>query len=241
MDQVADKITCSTKPHMIVRPSGCTSFDQNVDLVGRKFSRVERNIQYNYGLPYGGAWNPGFPKDPNPNPDLDRGKYIKNCVGIPPPDNLDKHFLYASHNASYVSSKIPRSYLNDANLAVSGDNLVIDDGRVTLNEDSEQGMAIIVHCPPGCTPSSDELPEGNTFYSDNSTICMSAIHDGKIDANVGGFIQITLQRRAFIWEANMGFNNFHIGTLQNGVQSRNISRYEQRLFSIEKLIGRAHV
>lgn len=32
-----------------------------------------------------------------------------------------------------------------------GDNLVIDDYNVYVNEDSEQGMAIIVSCPANCS------------------------------------------------------------------------------------------
>jgi hypothetical protein len=40
--------------------------------IGRKASRVERNVQYNFGYPY--------------ELDKDRGKFIKNCVGIPPHD-----------------------------------------------------------------------------------------------------------------------------------------------------------
>ena len=45
------------------------------------------------------------------------GKYIKNCVGSPPPDTFDKKFL-----------------------ANGGLNLVVDDLRVKVNEDSEQGI-----------------------------------------------------------------------------------------------------
>jgi len=45
------------------------------------------------------------------------GKYIKNCVGSPPADTFDKKFL-----------------------ANGGLNLVVDDLRVKVNEDSEQGI-----------------------------------------------------------------------------------------------------
>jgi hypothetical protein len=100
----------------IVRPSGCTSYDQTIDKTSRKISRVEANIVYNYGPPY---------KD-----DINRGKYIKNCVGSPPPNTLDKRFL-----------------------SLTGDNLVVDDNRVSVNEDSEIGTSIIVKCPSGCQTS----------------------------------------------------------------------------------------
>lgn len=97
MPNVAPTIKCSDRPVDIIRPSGCTGFDQPIDKIGRKVSRVEANVQYNIGVPY--------------LDDLDRGKYIKNCVGVPPLDKLDKHFV-----------------------KLTGDNLVIDDNRTVVNE-----------------------------------------------------------------------------------------------------------
>ena len=82
---------------------------------------------------------------------LDRGKYIKNCVGVPPPDKFDKKFVS------------------------SGLNLVVDDYRVSVNEDSEAGMAIYVNCPAGAWSYWDinqavgtVLVEGTGWYSDES-------------------------------------------------------------------------
>jgi hypothetical protein len=93
---VAQKLTCSTNAQMLVRPSGCTSFEQATDKTGLKISRVEANIQYSYGDPW--------------KSNLDWGKRPKNCVGSPPPDELDKHFVL-----------------------VQGDNLVVDDHLTTIN------------------------------------------------------------------------------------------------------------
>jgi len=219
MERVAESITCTTVPHQIVRPSGCTSFDQNMDKIGRKISRVERNIQYNYGTPY--------------EIDLDRGKYIKNCVGVPPPDKLDKIYLFDKRNA--LNGVLPPEILNDAILYpnITGDNLVIDDSLDLINEDSEQGMAIIVECPSGCSSTTAKL-EGTKWYSDSSSICLAALHDGKI-TDAGGFVQITLQRRAYIWDENYGKNNFDRGSIGKlNLQSTNISFTEQRIFSLEK-------
>ena len=50
------------------------------------------------------------------------GKYIKNCVGSPPADTFDKKFL-----------------------GNGGLNLVVDDLRVKVNEDSEQGIKQCQH------------------------------------------------------------------------------------------------
>ena len=216
MALVAEPVQCTTRPHEIIRPSGCTSFDQAIDKTGRKVSRVEKNIQYNYGTPY--------------KNDLDRGKFIKNCVGVPPPDTLDKHFvLNATAN---VRSVLPEEFWDDSFLETFGDNLVIDDDRVTINEDSEQGMALIVLCPSGCASTADTPLEGNRWYSDNSSICMAAIHDGKL-TNAGGFVQITTQRRAFIWQSNFGANTFDLGTTANSLTSTDIPIHEQRIFNVE--------
>ena len=81
---VSQGLTCSTNAQSLVRPSGCTSFEQILDKTGLKISRVEANIQYNYGDPY--------------RSDPDWGKRPKNCVGSPPPDRLDKRFISDGDN-----------------------------------------------------------------------------------------------------------------------------------------------
>lgn len=190
---VAEHITCAANAAEFIRPSGCTAFDQPVDKIGRKVSRVERNIQYNFGYPN--------------ELDKDKGKYIKNCVGIPPQDLLDKRFVQ-----------------------VTGDNLVIDDLRTSINEDSEQGMAILVSCPAQCDTYSG-LPiilEGTGWYSETSSICTAALHDGQLTSR-GGLVQITLERLDYLVGPLKGHLN---GTLQNGITSLPIPRNTSRVFSI---------
>jgi hypothetical protein len=51
-----------------------------------------------------------------------RGRSIKDCSGSPPPDKLDKHFWN-----------------------IQGDNLVIDDLRVDVKEDTGDSTTIKVH------------------------------------------------------------------------------------------------
>lgn len=187
---VAESIHCYTNAVELIRPSGCTSFDQPYDKIGRKVSRVERNIQYNYGYPY--------------EDDIDKGKYIKNCVGSPPVDIFDKRFI-----------------------DVTGDNLVIDDHRKVINEDSEAGMAILVHCPPSCTSFGSYTVQGNVWYSDISSVCIAAIHDGKLTSD-GGYIQIILERLDFL-NSN---STFRRGTVQHGITSVNIPSTIARVFSI---------
>jgi hypothetical protein len=195
---VAELVTCTTKALELIRPSGCTSYDQPIDKVGRKVTRVEANIQYNFGYPY--------------NKDVDKGKFIKNCVGTPPLDTLDKHYI----------DRAPGN----------GDNLVIDDHRTYVNEDSEQGMAIMIKCPAVCNPNDgNSVVEGTHWYSEGSSICRAAIHDNVLTAAEGGYIQITFQRRAFLWDEDPTFST---GTTNNGVTSTAISESVSRVFSIER-------
>lgn len=187
---VSQSLTCSSKIHQYIRPSGCVSYDMPIDKVGRKVSRVEGNIQYNFGWPY--------ENDPH------RGSFIKNCVGVPPHDKLDKHFV-----------------LTD------GDNLVIDDFRTEVNEDSEQGMSILLTCPAQCQTYSGRI-EGTHWYSDNSSVCLAAVHDGAIGA-AGGIIQVLLERRDYLRRINVTFSH---GSLRHGIQSYAIPESVHRVFSI---------
>lgn len=188
---VAQRLSCSTTAVSLVRPSGCTSFDQAIDAVGMKVSRVEANIQYNYYWPYSNH--------------KDQGKYIKNCVGSPPRDRLQKHFLN-----------------------VSGDNLVIDDLRVSINEDSEQGMAIVVYCPGECLSSSDAFVYGTHWYSEMSSVCLAAIHDGVLN-NTGGYIQLYYERRDYINSTQL---HYVMGSTANGITSFEYPNSTFRVFSI---------
>eukprot|EP00428_Durinskia_dybowskii_P086008 CAMPEP_0170444614 /NCGR_PEP_ID=MMETSP0117_2-20130122/48623_1 /TAXON_ID=400756 /ORGANISM="Durinskia baltica, Strain CSIRO CS-38" /LENGTH=310 /DNA_ID=CAMNT_0010705437 /DNA_START=18 /DNA_END=947 /DNA_ORIENTATION=+ len=190
---VAEAISCAESPVAHIRPSGCTSFDQPVDKIGRKASRVEKNIQYNFGYPY--------------ELDKDKGKYIKNCVGIPPHDKLDKRFV-----------------------DVTGDNLVVDDYRRAINEDSEQGMAILFNCPGTCAGTvSAGLVLGNGWYSETSSVCLAAMHDGQL-TSAGGLVQITLERYDYLLTNNL---TVHLnGTFQHGIRSLPITNDTSRVFSI---------
>eukprot|EP01033_Poteriospumella_lacustris_P007526 gene7527-5412_t len=165
-----------------------------IDKVGRKISRVEGNIQYNYGWPY--------------EKDTSRGMYIKNCVGVPPFDTLDKHFILQE-----------------------GDNLVIDDDRTVVNEDSEQGMTILFTCPAQCVSqaAATDRVYGTKWYADNSSVCLAAIHDGAIEASTGGLIQILLERRDYLKSVNVTYSS---GSYRHGIQSFNVPASVHRVFSI---------
>eukprot|EP00598_Pedospumella_elongata_P012679 CAMPEP_0185006192 /NCGR_PEP_ID=MMETSP1098-20130426/83933_1 /TAXON_ID=89044 /ORGANISM="Spumella elongata, Strain CCAP 955/1" /LENGTH=2045 /DNA_ID=CAMNT_0027534327 /DNA_START=353 /DNA_END=6490 /DNA_ORIENTATION=+ len=188
---VAEDLTCDASPAGYIRPSGCTSFDQPIDKIGRKVSRVERNVQYNFGSPY--------------ELDKDKGKYIKNCVGIPPQDLLDKRFVN-----------------------ITGDNLVIDDYRVAINEDSEQGVSILFNCPRGCGALGAAVLEGTGWYSESSSVCLAAIHDGRL-TNRGGLVQIILERKDYLQGSLI---TSLAGSTRHGLTSKNIPPLTSRVFSI---------
>ena len=151
---VVEELQCLDTITKYMRPSGCTSFDQPIDKTGMKVTRTEANIQYNYGKPYGN--------------NTDMGKFIKECVGVPPFDYLEKRFV-----------------------DVTGDNLVIDDNRYEVNEDSEQGMSLLFHCPKDCnTQVGSATLQGTEWYSQESSICVAAIHAGVVSGLEGGYVRI---------------------------------------------------
>jgi len=105
--QVAQRIGCTTSAVEVLRPSGCSSYDPPVDARDLTVSPAYGNLYYNYA---------DRMEKNHLDGDEPRGRSVRNCVGSPPPDKLDKHFW---------------------NSTLGGDNLVIDDGRVDVNEDTQ--------------------------------------------------------------------------------------------------------
>lgn len=102
------------------------------------------------------------------------------------------------------------------------------------NQDSEQGTAIMVNCPPGCNGDTTVV-EGTHWYSEFSSICRAAMHQGLIDGN-GGFLQINLQRRDYLWILPTIRDNstyIHGSAGANFVTSINMQNNTHRVFSIE--------
>ena len=198
IELTATPLTCEDTGIDLLRPSGCMSYDTPIDDIGRKISHAEGHFLYNNG-------------DPNAHDvHKDHGKYIKNCVGVPPPDVLDKHTLFPA-----------------------GDNLVIDDKRYLVNQDSEEGGIAIVRCPGGCASETAHMIQGNHWYSDDSSVCRAAIHDGIISDETGGFIRVTFQRKYYIDGTG---NMYNSSTTRNNITSEDMSLYEERIFSIEPTV-----
>ena len=97
-------------------------------------------------------------------------------MGSPPPDNLDKMLWNES-----------------------GLNLAIDNGDVDLDEDENAGTTIKVRCPLECV--SDSLIDltvmgnanvrGSLVYTDDSSVCLAAMHAGVVTEHNHGLVQVS--------------------------------------------------
>ena len=192
---VAETVDCSMRFTDVIRPQGCQTYDTPVDERDKTASPVFGNIQYNYL--YRDVESIYDRLDPV-------GRTIPACVGVPPPDQLDK----LAWN-------------------VSG-NLVVDDGRVEVKEDTGDGTTIRVNCIAGCLPSSPSTADvrGSVFYSDDSLICQAAIHAGVI-TNTGGLVLVTLQRG--ILSRNMTAGG---PSLRNAVQTGQVQYDHPRVVTL---------
>ena len=164
-------IQCTDKVGQIFRPSGCSSYNAKIDQHGLKVTHQSGNIQYNY-LYYN--WT---------NIELGEhfiGRNIKDCVGSPPQEQLD------------------RMNWNDS-------TLVIDNGEVNMREDPNEGSLVQVACRANCSNTDfvhgiKLFHQGNPGvylyrYTAESSICMAAIHAGLIKEDTKEtFLDVTLHR-----------------------------------------------
>jgi len=154
------------------------------------------------------------------------GRGVKHCTGSPPIDSFDKKFWNES------STEYPFN-----------ENLVIDDMRTNVREDTNQGTLIKVSCPANCL--SLQQPQWKVYgglrnendnlantsfrgrYGESSSVCGAAIHLGIIVANIGGLVDIQIERGRSI-DSNI------IASFRNGIQSRSLPLGTSRLFSLRK-------
>jgi DNA-binding beta-propeller fold protein YncE len=98
------------------------------------------------------------------------GRVVHDCVGSPPPDILDRAPL------------------------ASGQGKVVGMDVSEVREDTGAGTALTLYCPPGCSLSDGPVLGGPLLYSDESSICATAIQAGVLDPTLGGFVRATLER-----------------------------------------------
>ena len=198
---VSELAQCGSTVDSLIRPSGCASYDPPVDELDLKATPSNGNTYNNYD--YRNVSDVEFGKDYV-------GRTIKDCVGSPPPDYLDKKYW------SDTVSNYPYNF-----------NLAIDDYKVDTQEDPNEGTNIKVRCPKGCSASA---VYGGPFYSTESSICSAAVHMGVITFADGGLVTVTLQRGV---KSRVPANV--AATTRNGITSRSLGRWQDvhRLFTVE--------
>lgn len=197
---VARSVSCLTTAAEVLLPSGCSSYEPPVDELFTKVSPASNNVYYNF-------------RDRSIDDSLDGrtilGRKINDCTGTPPVDDLETG-----------DTALP--LLDALNSVVKA-----------IKEDREDGTTIKIKCPASCagqqTASSGKV-FGTTFYSDASSICLAAIHDGVLQDAAGGLIVLTLERGE-----NFKKDTIRLGTTANGVRSLDLPgvRAATRLFSIK--------
>ena len=197
--QVAELATCASTVDSLIRPSGCSSYDPPVDELDLTATPSNGNTYNNYAM-----------RDIS---DVEFGvdyigRMIKDCVGSPPPDKLDKKYWNVT-SATYPYNE----------------NLAIDDHQRNAREDPNEGTTIKIRCPKGCSP---EPIFGGPYYTTYSSVCSSAVHAGVLTASEGGLVTVTLERGI---QARIPANV--APSTANGITSSAITRtHTNRLFRV---------
>ncbi|CAM9417789.1 unnamed protein product [Discosporangium mesarthrocarpum] len=236
----AAKATCLTTLAEAVRPSGCASYEPPVGGRGKTATSLFGNVMYNAA--YGnngtdgtdGEWEWGRGRS-GASPDdaawESVGREVKDCVGTPPSDTLDKEFSIGNGG--------------------SGLNLVVDDGQDSIKEDTGDGTEVRLLCPSNCLSTAEEeavdgmtvrgggrVPSGSgnnsgsPFYTDDSSVCLAAIHAGVLTnvTNEAGGVVVALLRRGRLSAGDDASNR--AGSTSNGVVSGEVPYGWPRVFSV---------
>jgi sugar lactone lactonase YvrE len=164
--RAATEVTCARSAFNLLRPSGCAMYDPPTDAQELKASPTAGNIYYNFGLYL--TTNDVISADVAGEP---MGKRIMNCQGVKPKDTAMK--------SNGITSN-----------AVGGTSF----SPFTIQEDTGYNSRFILKCPPGCDSSIvGAKVQGNGTYTDDSSACVAAVHDGKINPLNGGIIAIYIQ------------------------------------------------
>ena len=185
--QLAPKLDCATTAFSLKRPSGCASYDPPEDAMFLKGTPTAGNIYYNLGMYL--TNNDMVSADAGGEP---LGKRIMNCQGPKPPD------LGPTSSAKSIAHDGGTGYYRDE---------TTNDMTYTM-EESGFNTQFIVNCPPGCD-TSGELVVGNTLYTDFSSVCTSATHDGQVNPLTGGNVAVN----------TVGEERSFASTTRNGVTS----------------------
>ncbi len=168
--------TCTTTLTEALRPSGCSSYDPPQGGDGLTASPLSGHVWYNHwrnasdfledtGDEHFSAIAAAAAAAVESIPGNDVGRSIRQCVGFPPPYRFDR-----------------------ADIAV--DALAVDDGFAGAFEDTAVGTTVRVSCPMDCLEaaalagSAGQVRGSPDFYTDDSAVCMAAVHAGVLTAEV---------------------------------------------------------
>eukprot|EP00554_Chaetoceros_debilis_P016874 CAMPEP_0194126972 /NCGR_PEP_ID=MMETSP0150-20130528/60272_1 /TAXON_ID=122233 /ORGANISM="Chaetoceros debilis, Strain MM31A-1" /LENGTH=2248 /DNA_ID=CAMNT_0038820867 /DNA_START=651 /DNA_END=7398 /DNA_ORIENTATION=- len=174
--------SCSDSLADIFRPSGCSSYNDAVDAFGMKVSPMAGDTYYNYM-----HRNISDPDSMLGEDFIGRG--IKDCVGSPPMNEID---IWRGMNDSDTNGQ---------------SLLVVDNLVLKAREDPNEGTLMTIACPSDCASYDNmdvdghaifvygidtEAPIQRYLYTEESPICMAAIHSGLLDDNQGGLVGIVI-------------------------------------------------
>ena len=173
---LAQQVSCTADSLVsIIRPNGCSSYNNPIDEYGLAATPVEGNIHYNYQ--FKDEFDIGLGHD-------FIGKTLKSCVGSPPISRLDKK------RWNETVSSYPFNL-----------NLVIDDNRTHVREDPNDGTRITVECNSICDIESSNdifyaadisgLGSANV-YPEEKSICAAAMNEGILDESGHGIVDVTI-------------------------------------------------
>eukprot|EP00985_Skeletonema_marinoi_P018530 scaffold10386_cov70-Skeletonema_marinoi.AAC.1 len=201
--QLVPKVSCFDSLSSIVRPHGCSSYNNPTDEFGLAATAVEGNIHHNYF--YRNEYNIDLGHD-------FIGRSKKNCVGSPPPSLLDK-----------------RSWNDTSNLAIDDNRTHV---REDSNDGTKITIMCTDFCANNTmitAVSSVELPligERNV-YTEASSVCGAAIREGIIN-DVGGLVDVTIVSEHVINAAltslgrDMKVNGRQYFSVSNGSREMNV-------------------
>jgi hypothetical protein len=196
--RAATLVTCERSAFNLLRPSGCAMYDPPTDAQELKASPTAGNIYYNFGLTL--TQNDIVSADVAGEP---VGKRVMNCQGVKPKDTAMKS-------------------TGETSDATGGTRY----SSFSVVENSGALSRFILKCPIGCgSPPPGVKVAGNVSYTDDSSPCYAATHDGKVDPAEGGIIAIYITGELPLMPS----------ITRNGITSDPITSASPRSFTIERL------
>eukprot|EP00903_Cladosiphon_okamuranus_P018631 g17149.t3 len=178
--------TCTTTLAEALRPSGCSSYDPPQGGDGLTASPLSGNVWYNYWRNISSdvddvedGSGPGTAAAAAALSGADTGRVIRQCVGFPPPYRFDR--------------------ADEAR-----DAQAVEDGLKGAFEDTGVGTTVRLACPIACVGAAGSTGAGSVrgssdFYTDDSAVCMAAVHAGVLTADTPASPQPPAASSSSMW------------------------------------------